>query len=337
MTAFITTGSTHRYRRDILRAIAQPPGSLLQFRYDRNLVSGTVIKRVSESGLQNDRCLVVYWDEEAPKGTPNLIPCRFGRIIQSGVPGTIVTIEFRLEGYAYAEDLNAFRKEFQDLGLIDVEGKCEILVNPIPLALTKVVESTEIAVWQSLVSQLAPRPKFVGEDFFFTLDSIARRKPRKQLELQGGKLELDSGSEYDLGFFVYHPDHPDKASLDGRINLLSSHEALMTSSGAPIVVDSPYDYTYARLRTGTPDEKQHATLTIQLETSKHLESMNFVLDMPVKGAWRRIAGGIVLVGLLLALPQLITWISTEWLRRTITLVSQLVAAAVVALGLKKIR
>src|SRR5207247_1829677 len=138
-------------------------------RYERQLVNDAIATRIPGTGLQNDRCLVVYLDEAAPAGTPNLIPCRFGRVTKSEAPGTIVTLRFQLEGYAYAHDLAGFRQEFQDLSLTSDQGKCELFVTDIPLALVTVVESRELDVWQALVSQLATRPTFSGEDFFFTL------------------------------------------------------------------------------------------------------------------------------------------------------------------------
>ena len=62
MLLCLSSGATQRYRQDILRAIAQPAGAVMQFRYSLDLIAESLKQLIAENKLTNERLCIAYLD-----------------------------------------------------------------------------------------------------------------------------------------------------------------------------------------------------------------------------------------------------------------------------------
>src|SRR5690348_6327914 len=97
----MSSGTNPRYRQDVLRALAMPPGADLQFRYRLRWLSPNTQAALGTIGNAKPRALIAYIDQSDPDRTPHLVPCRFARIIDATRHGSTVSLVLRLEGYAH--------------------------------------------------------------------------------------------------------------------------------------------------------------------------------------------------------------------------------------------
>lgn len=92
----LSSGARPRYRQDIIRAIAMPRGSRLQFRYRLELVAERVKQRIKDRTYKNTKALIAYLDQQDRTKVPELIPCRFGRIVHAQIHGSTTSLVFVL-------------------------------------------------------------------------------------------------------------------------------------------------------------------------------------------------------------------------------------------------
>src|SRR6266540_2461948 len=115
MHVCLSSGGSPRYRQDILRALAMPFGTDLQFRYRKKWLSPDTAADVPKMKDKRPRALIAYIDQTDPVRLPSLVPCRFARIVEAISLGSTVTLTLRLEGFAYASDLDAANADLRKL------------------------------------------------------------------------------------------------------------------------------------------------------------------------------------------------------------------------------
>src|SRR5712692_10433915 len=111
----LSSGTNPRYRQDVLRVLAMPPGADLQFRYRLKWLSPNTQADLSNIKTTKPRAVVAYIDQSDPTRVPFLVPCRFARIIDATRHGSTVSLVLRLEGFAYARELDAANADVRKL------------------------------------------------------------------------------------------------------------------------------------------------------------------------------------------------------------------------------
>jgi hypothetical protein len=346
MIVLVTAGGTTRYYCDILRVIAQPLGSYLQFRYEAALITDDLWGRFSTEELGGSTCLISYLDAGTERKEDNLVPLRFATVVRASRHGSTGSILLELGRFPEPANLSALREELLD----PANGNGATESSPTkfvwqPLKpLTTVKQSPQLEAWEAVVTQIASREMFSNEERFFMVHGVATGKTLATLE---GSIEtrqpiapvkgqhfLRPAREYALELYQYYPS---RKAVSYRVEVASSHEALTVAAGAPVVVDSPYDQPTVRLRTGEPDRRQEAVLTIRTASSRTQTDFGFELPFVVQARWIRTTGYVMLVGGLLAGPQISAMSVVTLPRLIIVVVSSMAAAAVVAFGLRKIK
>lgn len=104
----LSSGASPRYRQDILRAIAMPKGSQLQFRYDSSLLASGIRNSIGEISKMGGTCLIAYIDQSDQSKEPELIPCRFAQLSDVKAHGTTVSLTFIVEDFACAANIPEF-------------------------------------------------------------------------------------------------------------------------------------------------------------------------------------------------------------------------------------
>src|SRR4051794_24776550 len=107
MFVCLSSGSTPRYREDILRSLAMPVGTILQFRYERRYLTQAVSTAVEDGRAESQTALVVYVDQNNPAVPPSYVPCRFAEVRRVTSHGTTLSLELALGHFGFADNLLA--------------------------------------------------------------------------------------------------------------------------------------------------------------------------------------------------------------------------------------
>ena len=313
----LSSGARPRYREDVLRALAMPEGSSVQFRYDLKWVAPVIRDRLSGKDGKGTSCLIAYIDQSDPNKAPDLIPCRFATLLDAAVYGSTVSLVLTLHELAYAEDLVAFNNEMRSASAAvlpawqpDKKLKGSYWFDT-GQELQTLVKSQALAEWEKIVTQIAGRSDFQAESTFYTVEGIHRVAPSAVVSVRNGAYPLAPGQEYELRFYHFHPT---KEPVGSGLRVETGSQSLKFTTSQDLVLDSRYDLKRVRIRTSSPPLRQTAVLTILRKDSRQVDpNLDFDLRVEIKGAfWKTLGYGTVL-GLLLATPQVASALSNPTL------------------------
>jgi hypothetical protein len=330
----VGSGLAPRYRANTVQALALPPGSYLQFRYEEDLIPGGLRKQL-ENGKLNGANVVLGHVDCTPKGRQGdgrcfVIPYRHAKLINSVIRGSIYVLKFELAKHALASDLTSFQRSLptssprwklasdgrpvlNSKGHPSYEGAWCQEVSDLQLTVT----TDNVRDWQTIVAQLQHRDDFSKQSYFFLIEGLFHRRPRKPdgvlVALQNGEYLLQAGQDYELRIFHYDPDSDEHTGEKPTefLKVELSHP-LLTPRGDPLmIIDSPYDEKFLRFSTGEPIRKEYGSLFMRPKKTGIEEQSVPELYFPicVKGSiWKAIRNGFIL-GSLLTATQLVTILS----------------------------
>lgn len=341
----LSSGASPRYRQDVVRAMAMPKGSGLQFRYDSKWIAPVIRDRISTGTVKDTPSLIVYIDQHDNTKIPELVPCRFAKLVDAVSHGTTVSLVLALEEFAYAENLTAFNNEMRaasagTLPAWQPDGKItgaywlEIGQEP-----RTAVKSLKLSEWEKIVAQVAGHPDFANESYFYTMEAIIAIGLGTTVSPQDGVYELAPGREYE--FRIYH-FHPTTVAPGTRLRLDTSSQWLAFTTNPVLIVDSRYDLKRVRLKTGKPSTRETAVLAILRNGVNGNANLEFDLPLQIRGTFWNTLGYGILLGTLLAGPQIVAALSNPNLPAhnvaVISIVSGILglgAGVLAAFGLKK--
>ncbi len=313
----LSSGSSPRYREDVLRALSMPWGSVLQFRYLKNYVAPGVLEHEKDTGRGESQALIAYIDQSDPSKAPEIVPCRFATITEFTVVGTAVALLLELKDFAFAEDLQKFNSEVraQSAGTIPawqpdgkVRGHYWVEVNPDPKTSAR---SDKLEDWEKIVAQLVGRPDFKDEGCFFTMVGLTDVASRSPVSVGKGLYRLESGHEYELTLYHYYPK---SATLRARLSLSTTSRWLGFTTNPVLSLDSRYDLKRVRFKAGKPANDEQAVVSMMRDAGEgKIPYLDFDLLVLIRGVfWRTLGYGIIL-GLLLAGSQIVATLSNPTL------------------------
>lgn len=344
----LSSGASRRYRQDILRAIAMPKGSQLQFRYDSKWIAPKIRDLLSEKNTSGITSLIAYIDQHDSTKTPEIIPCRFATLAETVIHGKTCSLVLALEEFGYAQNLDAFNNEIRaasgDMlptwhpdGTIKGHYWFEI-----GQELVTVVKSLKLTEWESIVTQIAERADFADESCFYAIEGLYPVGIETAISLKDGRYELNSGREYEVRIYHFSPE---KVPEGTRLSLATSSQWLTFTTSPELILDSRYDLKRVRLKTGRPLETENAVLTIRRAdniSESELGNWEFDMLLRIKGSFRRTLVYGIILGALISGPSIITALSNPGLgagsKIGISIASAimgLAAGILVAFGLKK--
>lgn len=344
----LSSGASRRYRQDILRAIAMPKGSQIQFRYDSKWIAPKILDILSKKNAGSITSLIAYIDQYDNTKTPEIIPCRFATLAAAVIHGKTCSLILSLEEFSYAQNLDAFNNEirtasgdtlptWQSDGTIKGHYWFEIGQEPVT-----VVKSLQLTEWESIVAQVAERADFADENCFYTIEGLYFAGIETAISLKDGYYDLNSGREYEVRIYHFHPK---KAPEGTRLSLATSTQWLTFTTNPELILDSRYDLKRVRLKTGRPLETENAVLTIRRAdniSESELGNWEFDMLLRIKGSFRRIMVYGIILGALIAGPSIIATLSNPGLgagsKIGISIASAIMglcAGILVAFGLKK--
>jgi len=304
----LSSGTSPRYREDVLRVLAMPKGSRLQFRYALRWIDGNIQSLIQrDEHVKGKPCLIVYIDQQDNSKAPELIPCRYATIVEANAHGSTASLVLALEEYAYAKDLTAFNNEMKKMANAalptwqsngEIAGFYWFRIDEKP---TTVTNSLDLAEWEKIVEQIASRPDFKDENCFYTMVEIVPVDCKETVAMRDGVYELKPNQEYELRIYHFHPERIANAT----IQLKGSRKWFKFITSPTIILDSRYDLKRVRIITGKPREKKRAILTILRTGGDRNASVEFDLPLLICGTYLHTLGYGILLGILLAGPQIV--------------------------------
>src|SRR5580704_3964379 len=312
----LSSGASPRYREDVLRALAQPWGSVLQFRYLQKYLAPGILEKARAAGEKESQALIAYIDLSDTNKAPEIIPCRFAVISEITVIGTAVTLQLELQEFAVAADLSKFNDELRKkpLGTLPVwqtdgdkkSAKGDYWLE-LPAEPTTTVRSDKLDDWEKIVTQLAARDDFKDEGSFYTVVGINEIPSRLAVAANKGRYDFQPGREYELSLYHFYPKN---VPLRAGVTLTTTSEWLAFTTNPELQLDSRYDLKRVRFKTGKPAKEEDAWISVTRKSKdSQLPYVDFDLLGCVSGVfWQTLGYGIIL-GLLVAGPQIIAALS----------------------------
>lgn len=174
MFLLLSSAAQPRYREDILRCLAAPVGSTIQFRYRKEWIA--VDSQNSYNALARSEGLVCFIGD-AETGEQPLTPIRRVTIEHVLEHGTTVSLLLKLEDFVSAKT-NTFTAQVASQSKAyhprkengKLKGKWLFPVNG--SSLKEIEHNTSLATWEKVVQELASKPEFANEHFFWTVVGI---------------------------------------------------------------------------------------------------------------------------------------------------------------------
>lgn len=339
MFVCLSSGASIRYRQDILRALALPKGSVLQFRYDRKWVAKSILDRIAQlpSGTAT---LIAYVDQHDNARTPEIIPCRMARLEAATAHGTTVSLELSVDDFAYAENLPGFNTALRSgcatsLPSRTPEGAIQghywlEATSEIPLH-----KSAALAEWEKIIIQLADHQDFNKVVTFLTVMDIRSVRTGRSLKPAGRIYSLQPDDHYEFRLYHFHPKEREPAVCES----LAFGSALTIESSPRIIIDSRYDLKRIRVATTGALRSQYCSVSVKCEQSG--EMLDFDIGLRIGGKWIQMAAYGILLGLLLASPHVVAALYNPDISERIRLAvivsscfTSIVAGLFTAIGLK---
>lgn len=343
MIICLSSGASQRYRQDVLRALALPIGSKLQFRYDTKWISVKTMEMIEDGCLVGQDVIIAYIDQsEADESVEgqyiNVIPVRIGKVSSAAVTGGTVALEFTIGTMAHAADLPAFNAELISLseGALPKwvgqkpEGKycAELESEP-----SKLDNTNGIDQWQKTVIQLAERDDFKEETTFFTvlglLSESEYHKAGVALAHADWKQKVAPSSDNELIVYHFHPKSPSpEVTLSVTVG-----EGLELESSPKVSVDSRYDLKRFRVRSLDPPTNRGSWISIALAKAGDVQ-LDIEVATIVKSDFlsRLVTGLVIAIGL--ALAQVVAVLASDYDRdvKAVAVGFVLVGSIVVGMG-----
>lgn len=307
----MSSGARPRYRQDVILALAMPEGSSLQFRYDLKWIAPKVIERIKNGSFKNVKALISYIDQQDKTKIPELVPCRFARITNSKIHGTTATLRFKLEKFAFSEDLQTFNNQVRSLSgdtlptwkeNEHIEGFYWIEVDT--KKSSSVISSEELGRWEKTVNQIAPRKDFENERYFYMIEGVYQVKNEKKLRIEQGSYQLEPSTEYEVRIYHFHPTG---GKRKGFLQLKTKSASVAFTTNPLLSIDSRYDMKKVRFRTGSPATAEQGLISIYRcngDADDKLNMLDFDLQLRTAGTWGRTLILSIVIGILLAAPHI---------------------------------
>lgn len=318
----LSSGMTPQYRLDILRLMALPGGTEIQFRYDEGIVDETLRENLTKNAMRKASALLCYLDCTAENPQEGqvcpVVPCRHAKLIDSTKVGRFFILRFCLGEFADCADIAKLETKLPSSKPHWKKKDAVAEVKPSGLWCFNADLSHECAkssapeVWQATMTRLWRSKDFRAEEFFFNIEGIFERGERTSLTADDGEFKLSAAKEYEAKVFHFHPDSDAHQVPTGttilRVTPGSSDLTSITTPTLPI--DSPYDLKSFHLRSGSPASTQYSSLTIRFENESDAKAVPTQpqLFIPIKIVPSRIRLFLstVVIAALLFLQQ---WIS----------------------------
>jgi len=312
----LSSGMEPRYRLDILRLLALPIGTYIQFRYSEDLIPDHLLAPLAANQLVSTAVLLAHVDctPEARRSDQKcpITPCRHGRLIRSTRIGHYFILRFCLAEFAPCSDGHKFDNQISSQRPTwnktndKIEGRW-CFEGPVDHQSCPRVNTTD--AWQNIIIELARRKDFSAESFFFTVMGIYPRGGEEVLAPECGEFNFHADKNYEARIFHFHPpgDMRTMPTNSALIKVEVSSPQLVSITAPTLPIDSPYDLKSFHFQASDSAKLQFAALVIRIDNrvdGKPVETQpELYLPAKVKPATFRLLASALVIGVLLWLQQ----------------------------------
>ena len=284
MLVLLSSGSRERYLDDIVRCLALPPQTEIQFRYSKSWLSNSVLAKIERGEIRKQRAIICYIDQST-NGTIYIVPCRMAQIIDVTTLGSSFAIQIQLDDLPATRSFANVRQslsENQDCPRWDgakVVGRW--FFDQPGLELTTEPLSNLIA-WEEIVKDLLTRNDFTQKkrDFFFHVLGITAVANGNNIIPVENKYRLSPAVEYELALYHYHPNSDPSSAKS--VSLVSSSKSVALFSLERTRVNSRYDLKSWQFTC--EGGLRAIPLTFEIRTSPSGEEKDDVVQIDLRGS-----------------------------------------------------
>lgn len=347
----LSSGAKPRYRQDVIRSIAMPRGSRLQFRYRLDLVAERVKQRIKDGTYKDIKTLIAYLDQQDRTKEPELVPCRFARLVHAQIHGTTTSLVFVLEEFAYAESIEAFNNQAR-LASGDTlpsrkspedkyaEGAFWLEVGD--EALSNVISTRDLGDWEKIVCQLLQHEDFKTENCFYMIEGLYEAENEEKINMKLGSYHLKPSQEYEVRIYHFLP-RTAKKTVSLRLSI--SRPSISFTTNCVLTIDSEYDMKHICFKTGRPALSEKSVLSVfrtNGDTGNEIETTDFNIQLQTAGTWVLKLILAIGIGILLAAPHITAALGNSQLSNMIkgiivlvSVIASVLAGIIATFGLKR--
>lgn len=295
-----SSAASTRYKLDILRALILPMGAHLTFRYDKKYLPGQLAEEFEKNSIRDQKVVISSLFDDSVNQSTAFIPIRFAEIVETKILGTMCLLVMRLGGFAVVGDDTLWTNEIQKLASNlpaykagKLQGMfCERLSSN-SQTLREIMDMTS---WTAAITRLQKIPTYASEPYFYCIPGVLDSDDRKYMEIQSGKFQLKTSSDYQVHLVYYAISKPAK---DYVMKLESNDGLIRFVDSDTVFVDTRYDEKMIRIRSNRLDETRNVSVRIkQLEAGADTNSLiapSVDLEFRIRFRWFRASALAVLI------------------------------------------
>jgi len=304
MFFLLSSDYSPRYKQDILRCLAAPIGSVVQFRYDKVHLPADVLKKLTSDAtnfpLEGIACSVASKGE----GILPIVPVRKVRVQKPRVHGETISVALTINEVVVADPAE-FTRELDKLSNGQSPRIRQGGQNPEGSYLFeaetpgKTEAGSSVLLWERTVSTLREQHAYKDEPFFWVAIGVEHPdEPLDTSQLHSWPDELKPREQYRLLIYHFQPRGGTRPNSKLEVTFGT---LLQTVAPADTKIDSRYDLKSWWFSTSDNTRAQPTWLRI-----RSAESWDMDLTVTIGASyWRPVlAGALIGVPAILALiPQ----------------------------------
>jgi len=310
MILLISSDAARRYSDDIVRALAHPPGTELQFRYDLKHLDPILQERAQAEGLDGLAALICFMATDQRKKALELASVRAVTIKRSELVGSSCVLTLTAGDYVAPLDDNAIRAQLSAAEVAMLPAWRET-ANPAGYFALQVANQVhagqatltddQLIKFEATAAKLGAFGAFddkSGIVFYAVRSIIADDMPSYWWEPEveapryaHGQFELRSGARYTLEIYTYRSAGSRVAAPTTKLVIDSDEKLVRFTSAKEASLDSRYDlqrfsFTTDQLLNGVSAALRIA-LTVQSGTPP-VQEQRCDIVLPARfGGWER--------------------------------------------------
>ena len=246
----LSSGASARYLEDVIRALAMPQGTHLQFRYAKSWLDESTVAKIETRTICGEKAIISYIDQSKPGVTPRIVPCRLAVVRDVNILGHSFCIDLEVTKFAFAKNIESFQQEIRkvdggNLPHWDEEAGEPKLYGKWFLELSDhfcdFSETDNLKEWENIVKELGKSEDFENKnlDLFFHVVGIGRiDQPGNRVALHDGYYPIRSNTEYQILIYQFQPG---RVPENKWLKLTTSERRIGLSSNPLVIIDSRYD------------------------------------------------------------------------------------------------
>lgn len=305
MLFLLSSDYSPRYKQDVLRCLAAPIGSTVQFRYDKIHIPEDVLEKLTSDATEFPVEGIVCSVASKGAGVLPIVPVRRVRVQRPRIHGETISIKLTIDQVVVA-DSAGFTTELDRLS----NNKCprikEGVQNPEGSYLfeaempSKAEVGSSVSIWERTVTALREQHAYKDEPFFWVALGIeSADEPLDTSELHPWRSLIKPRREYRL--LVYHFQPRGGTRPDSKMEVTFGN-LLQSVTPPDTKIDSRYDLKSWWFSTSDNAQRAQASW-LRIRTA---DSWDMDLTVNVGASyWRTVvSGALVAVPAILALvPQ----------------------------------